>query len=263
MANTIAYFDCNASFGAPRSGGFAPCPGLEELVSELEWNGVDRALVHHALMREQSPVVGNAVLCDELALLPDYMRDQIAGTWAILPPHTRELPPQGEFFEAMSGAGIRALWAFPTEHRYLLNRLTFGTLLDEASERRMPLFIPRDAGGTAPADTWRLVTALLAEYPELTCAVAGHGPWGEDRFFRPLLARYPGFCLDISRYELDCGLRDLVSTYGAARLLYGSGFPSRPMGGARTMLAHAEIDEDARRAIAGGNLRGLLEGVRL
>ena len=258
MSQEISYFDCNASFGAHKAGVYSPCMTVDQLLAEMDWAGVERALVHHALMREQSPVVGNAVLTESIA---DQAR--LAGTWAILPPQTGELPPADAFFAAMARADVRALWAFPEDHRYLLNRVTFGGFLDELSERRIPLFIPRDAGGPRPPDTWNLVYRLLTEYRDLTLVVAAHGSWGEDRYFRPLLAGCPRFCLDISRYELDCGLRDLVSKYGGDHLLYGSNFPHNPMGGPRMMLARAEIDEAAQRAIAGDNLRRLLEEARL
>jgi predicted TIM-barrel fold metal-dependent hydrolase len=253
MEEGISYVDCNASFGAHGAGVYRPCLTVAELLAEMDWAGVDKALVHHALMRDQSPKVGNAILAESIAGEP-----RLIGTWAILPPQTGELPPAPAFFADMQRANVRALWAFPEEHRYILDRVTFGAFLDEVSERRVPLFLPRDAGGPRPPDMWSLAYRLLAQYPNLTLVVAGNGPWGEDRYFRPLLEQYPRFYLDISRYELDCGLRELVARYGAERLLYGSSFPQFSMGGPRLMVATAEIDEAARRAIAGDNLRRLL-----
>jgi len=258
MTTPISYFDCNASFGSPAKGVYAPCTTVEELLAEMEWAGVDRALVFHELMRGQSPVVGNPILAESIAPHP-----QLVGSWAILPPQTSELPPSPDFFSAMKQANVRALWAFPEKHRYILNRATFGRFLDDVSDRRIPLFLPRDAGGPRPPDTWNLIHSLLAEYPDLTLVIAARGPWGEDRYFRPLLERYTNFYMDISRYELDCGLRELVARYGAEHLLYGSNFPITPMGGPRMMVAHTEIDMAARRAIAGDNLRRLLEEVQL
>ena len=258
MGRAIAYYDCNVSIGAPDQGVYRPCTTAEELIAEMDWVGVDRALVHHALMRDQSPVVGNQVLVETIAGQP-----RLAGTWAILPPQTGELPTGDAFFDAMSAHEVRALWTFPDDHRYLLSRLVFGRFLDEVSERRIPLFVPRHAGGPRHPDMWKLVYGLLEEYPSLTLVVAAHGPWGEDRYFRPLLERYKRFYLDISRYELDCGLHDLVSANGPGRLLYGSHFPHHAMGGPRLMTAQAEMPQDAREAIAGGNLQHLLEEVTL
>ncbi|MGM0401881.1 MAG: amidohydrolase family protein [Chloroflexota bacterium] len=258
MDDKLSYFDCNASFGSPASGTFGPCTSAKKLLEEMDWVGVENALVHHALMRGQSPAVGNDILCEAIA---DHPR--LWGTWAILPPQTNELPTGAAFFEAMAKTEIRALWAFPQEHRYILSQRVFGTFLDEIAERRIPLFIHRDAGGSDPHDTWHLVYQLLEDYPLLTLIIAAHGPWGEDRFFRPLLEQYPSFYLDISRYELDGGLHDLVDKYGPDHLLYGSNFPDHAMGGPRMMVAHGQIDHAARRAIAGDNLRRLLEEVEL
>lgn len=258
MDDAIAYFDCNASFGSPASGTFGPCPSADALLEEMDWVGVKHALVHHALMRDQSPAVGNDILCRAIADRP-----RLQGSWAILPPQTGELPTGTAFFEAMAEEGIRALWAFPQKHRYILARRVFDTFLDAVAEMHIPLFIPRDAGGDKPHDTWHLVYQLLEDYPSLTVVIAAHGPWGEDRFFRPLLERYASFYLDISRYELDGGLHDLVEKYGPEHLLYGSNFPEHAMGGPRMMVANGQLDDAARHAIAGDNLRRLLEEVEL
>jgi predicted TIM-barrel fold metal-dependent hydrolase len=258
MPETISYFDCNASIGAPASGVFQPCLTADELLRELDWVGVERALVHHALMRDQSPAVGNAILAESIRGQP-----RLVGAWAILPPQTGELLPAPAFFHAMREQNIKALWAFPEEQRYLLRGKVFGAFLQQISDRRIPLFVSRQAAGLRPAESWQLVYDLLDDYPDLTLVVAAHGPWGEDRFFRPLLEQHARFHLDISRYELDCGLCELVHIYGAERLLYGSSFPDRSMGGPRLMVAHAGLEDDARRAIAGANLARLLAEVDL
>ncbi len=242
----ITYWDCNAAFGRPTAGLVKPCTSASELLAEMDWHGISSAVVHHALMVDQSPVVGNAALSEELAGQP-----RLIGAWAILPPQTRELAESSVFFREMAQGNIRGLWAFPEEHRYILERLVFGKFLDEAALRRIPLFVKRSIG-------WPAVYRLMEQYPSLTLVVTGHGPWGEDRLFRPLLEHYTNLYLDISRYELDCGIADLVASYGYKRLLLGSNFPYAPMGGVRLMLARCAISEQARAAIAGGNLARML-----
>jgi len=258
MTKDCAYFDCNARYGAGLTGAGSPPARVEALIAELNWHGIDRALVHHTLMREHSPVVGNRVLAEGIA-----GHDRLVGSWAILPPQTNELPLGGAFYAAMAAANVYALWAYPDDHRYLLNRVTFGAFLDEVSERRIPLFVPRDAIEARPGGTWEVVTDLLQAYPRLTLVVTAHGPWGEDRYFRPLLDTFEGFHIGISRYELEGGLVELVERYGASRLLYGSNYPISPMGGPLLMLARAAISQEERAAIAGGNLARLLEGAEL
>jgi hypothetical protein len=125
------------------------------------------------------------------------------------------------------------------------------------AEVRIPLFVPlAEVGGGA--EGWSRIARVLRDVPDLTLVGVGHGCWGDDRFFRPLLERYPGLHIDISRYELDAGTECLVAKYGSGRLLFGSGHPYSTMGGPVTMLAHAPIADAARADIASGNLNRLL-----
>ncbi len=251
QTSQIRYVDCNVMVGFPPSGVRVACPDAEDLLREMDWMGVEEALVYHAVMAHGSPIQGNQLVLDAVA-----QRPRLHPTWALLPPCTGELGRTDELLQAMSDHGVRALWAFPREHHYVLNRLTMGPLLDEVAARRIPLLVPRGQG-------WNTIAEVLADYPELTLVAVGHGPWGEDRFFRPLLEHYPRLHLDISRYELLGGLAELVDGYGAERWLYGSGYPYWAMGGPRMMLARAPIDETARALIAGGNLKRLLEEAEL
>lgn len=78
-----------------------------------------------------------------------------------------------------------------------------------------------------------------------------------------MIERYENFYIDTSRYELAGGIRDFYNRYGPRRMIFGSGFPETPMGGALLTLAHAEIPDEAKEAVFGGNLKRLLEEARL
>ena len=86
---------------------------------------------------------------------------------------------------------------------------------------------------------------------------------GQDRYFRPLIERYPRFYVDTTRYECDGGIAAFCRKYGPERMLFGSGFPDIPFFGGVLTLMHADIPDGAKEAIAGGNLRRLLEEVAL
>ncbi len=250
-------FDCNCWFGVPRKPPLARAETAGDLLREMERGGIARALVRNVAISEESPEVGNALTAD--ATMGD---DRLEPAWGILPPQTGELGDVDEFLEAMRQAGVRALWAYPSAHRYLLNATTMGGLLEEMVARGIPLFIHRrEMPGNL--GTYELAESVLADFPDLRLVVAGHGSWGEDRLFRPLMTRYPHFAVDTSRYELDGGIEELCRTLGPDRLLFGSGFPETPMGGSILTLLHADIPDEHRELIAGGNLRRILEEVRL
>jgi predicted TIM-barrel fold metal-dependent hydrolase len=162
----------------------------------------------------------------------------------------------------MRSSNVRALWAWPSLHHYLLDTTTFGPLLEEMVSRSVPLFLPQteQSGGRAG---WALASDLLGAFPRLVLVVTDQSVWGQDRYFRPLLDRYPNLFLETSHYELAHGLSALHKRYGAERLLFGSAFPRRYVGGAVYQLVQSDLPQAAIEAIAGGNLRRLLGGVVL
>jgi len=248
----LEFFDCNVAYGVWSVPPFKPLTRVQELLEQMAWSGIGRALVRHAAMDNESPPVGNRLIVEETA---PYA--QLRPSWAILPTRTGELGTAEEFLAAMRRAGVRALWAFPSKHRYTLDGVTCGDLLSALSERRIPLFIQR--GETSRGLTgWELAGALLKEFPALILVVTGHGSWGEDRYFRPLVETYEGLYVDTSRYELDGGIADFCRKYGPYRLLFGTNLPAANPGGAMLTLAHADIGDEERQLIAAGNLDRLL-----
>ena len=159
-------------------------------------------------------------------------------------------------------AGVRALWAFPSKHKYILDGVSCGALFGMMVAKKIPLFLLKGETSMGVSN-WELVAAVLKECPELRLVYVGQGCWGEDRWFRPLMDRYGGLYTDTSRYELDGGIKAFVGRYGAERLLFGSDFPESNPGGAMLTLAHADISDEEKQMIAAGNLERLLGEVEL
>lgn len=245
----MRFFDCNVFFGSPVKRLPAPVPTAECLLAEMDRAGVEKALVWHIAQHDASPQVGNQLLTEAIRPHP-----RLTGCWTVLPNQAREFPPATVLFRHMREARVATLRVFPNAHRFLVNEVSMGELLDQMVARRVPLFLSVRRG-----IEWRDIYALLAEFPDLVCAICDHGCWGMDRMFRPLLERYPHVYVDTAQYLLDGGLEALVSDYGARRLLFGSGFPESSFGGMMLALRHARIPEEAKRAIAGGNLERLLQ----
>ena len=253
-------FDCNVCLGLPYTPSVpteAYTEKAEALLDRMDFCGIDRALVRHISMEEESPLVGNQLVIQETVSF-----SALQPSWAILPPQTGELDTPEEFVARMKANGVRALWAFPSKHHYLLNGTTFGELFEIMIQRRIPLFVSTKECSNG-VEGFAMIEALLRDFPKLIVIATDHGCWGQDRLFRPLIERYENFYIDTSRYELAGGIRDFCDRYGPYRMLFGTGFPEIPMGGALLTLTHAEISDQAKEAIFGGNLRRLLQEVRL
>ena len=253
----MEFFDCNVSYGIFSVPPHKRADTVDDLVEAMEWSGIQRALVQHASAIDESPVVGNPLLVQQTT-----PHANLEPSWAILPPQTRELGTVEQLISSMKEGGVKALWAYPSKHKYLLNGTTFGELFEEMIQRNIPLFVKRSesSGGLAG---WAMVESVLSEFPMLTMAVVGHGCWGEDRYFRPMIEKYEGMYIDTSRYELDGGIADFCGIYGPNRMLFGTDFPHTEMGGAKMALMHADIPDDAKAAIASGNLWRILSEVKI
>lgn len=249
----MEYFDCNAFIGTPmRRDIWQPAPEAANLLGEMDFCGVRRALVWHIAQMEASPLTGNPLLAEKIAGQP-----RLLGCSAILPNQGNEFPPFEEFFQQMRPAGMVGLRAFPLNHHFFLNRVSVASWLDAAAGRRLPFFLSVRWGAN-----WDIAYQLLDEFPQLVCVICDHGCWGEDRRFRPLLERYPNVYIDTAQYMLDGGIEAFVNDYGPDRLLFGSGFPTNYLGGMMLAIQHAQISPEARAAIAGKNLERILQEVR-
>src|SRR4029077_6247303 len=107
------------------------------------------------------------------------------------------------------------------------------------------------------------IANLLRSFPDLVVVTGSQGSNPLDRYAWPLIEKFPNLVFETSGYLVDGGIEEFCKRYSAERLIFGSGFPDNAGGAAMLTLAHAEISEEDRRAIAWGNLARLLEEVSL
>lgn len=230
----------------------SPCPGIAELLADMDRFGVDRALVRHNAIDMLGAEKANSMLVE---MLKNEDRDnRLECTWCLLPSQCGELPEPEEFFEEMRVNNVHALSIEPFAHRYVPCRLTLGKYLDEAVKRKTVVLLNCFAG------KWNELYAFMKEFPELTCIVHGGDKWGNDRYFRPLLENYKGVHVELSGYWVPEGIADLAKLYGADRLLYSSGFPHYNHGAAMMQLKYSGLSDEEIALIAGKNLERLLGG---
>ena len=100
---------------------------------------------------------------------------------------------------------------------------------------------------------------LLRSFPDLIVVTASQGSNPLDRYAWPLVEKYPHLMFETSGYIVDGGIEEFCKRYSASRLVFGSGYPDNSSGAAMLALAHAEISDAERQAIASDNLSRLLE----
>ena len=99
----MKFFDCNAAFGPYRTQVFRFSRTADELLEEMDFSNIDRALVYHTTMRFDHPLVGN-----ERVIAESAGRPRLLPTWSLLPSQTGEQPPIDELLGAMQRHNVRA-----------------------------------------------------------------------------------------------------------------------------------------------------------
>ncbi|MDH7602848.1 MAG: amidohydrolase family protein [Armatimonadota bacterium] len=242
----LDFFDCNAQigrFGAPeKEHYFEP----EELTSRLGECGIQRALVFHALAKELHPAEGNRALSEAIRGKPE-----LVACWVAMPHHTGEMPPPSEFVREMKLAGACAVRLFPAYHNYQLADWCIGEMLDEFEARGVPVFI--EAGQT----NYDQLAGVLRSHPKLRLVVM-QTSYRCDRQIYPLFEKYEHFKVETSSYLAAGGIEAICKRFGAERLVFGTGAPYTEPGAAVASITFADISDEAKQAIASGNLERLL-----
>jgi hypothetical protein len=149
-------------------------------------------------------------------------------------------------------AGVRL---FPKTHGFVLAEWCVGSLCRWMAERRLPLFMWHTE------IEWEAVYRLAKVFSELAIVIESQ-PRKIIYQLRPLMALMrdcPNVHVEISNLT-GPAFEMLLEDFGARRLIYGSFLPANDPLVAAGMILDAEISEDDRALIAGGNLRGLTGG---
>jgi len=154
------------------------------------------------------------------------------------------------------GAGAGAVCIRPVRDGWRMESWCCERLFAELQARRLPVFC-QESQVAADKVAW-----LAQHFPDLPVIFA-ELEYRAQRVYLPLLEKFPNIFLSIgSNYTVFRGIEQIVGRVGAERLLFGTGYPQAEPMCAVTQWAYADVNAEARAAIAAGNMQRLLEGIR-
>jgi hypothetical protein len=242
---TIRFFDCNMRVG--RAGVIRPehildVPGL---LGEMDYLGIESALVHHAWGPEWDAGGGNRKLLEELNGC-----GRMVPCFTPLPHATQELAEPAVF-----AADVRerrgAVRLYPKLHNYPLSDWCVGPLLSALADHRVPALIE-----LAQVE-WNELAYMLQTYPALPVILLATS-YRINRCIYPLFEQHDNLYLEIATYQIMRGIEDVCRRFGHERLVFGTGLPLTDGGGPIAQVRYAELPEASKRLIAGGTLAKLL-----
>ncbi|MCC7192412.1 MAG: amidohydrolase family protein [Phycisphaeraceae bacterium] len=230
---------------------------VDHLLADMDHHGVAEALVLDCLSVEATPKDGNPRILEVAARSP-----RLHPAWVALPPGTNEMPAPDEMIRQMRQHRVAAVYLLPNQYYHPLTDWCVDDLLGPLAEAGVPLFISPDEIGpgwlAADHSDWPAVVALCKRWPTLPVIVSEFRIRRTQRTLYRAMEACPNLHLELSCYWLHHGIEYLTKRFGSERLLFGSNWPHLGQPATLATVACAEIDDQAKRQIAGDNLRRLI-----
>jgi len=222
----------------------------EGLLAEMDFCGVDAAVVYHQSMLDVSPEYGNGLIEKEAR-----KSERLYKSAALLPQVSDkgfDIPDLRKMFTDKKTVAAR-MW--PKLNRFMPDRITCGETMDYLTEANIPLYL-------SPSDGWEDIFCVMKEFPTLTVIITNYGLWGSDRYFYPLVRAYKNVYIDTGDFQEICGIEAFVNKFGGGRLLFGTNYPMDNMGGPIAALLGAKIAASDKESIAHKNIERLISEVK-
>ncbi len=249
----LELFDANLWLGKPEFFPLAPALSPEQIKPLLQDYHLQGALVSHWDAVWLSAQDGNLSLLKAGDALPE----NVYTVWTGLPVMPREQDPLPGFDRP--DPKMRGLRLFPQTHKYQLSPWVVGELCEWCIQYNLPLFLWHVEIG------WNDVHDLAASFPKLPVVIETQ--WQKIlyhiRDLFSLLRVCPNVLVESSNFVGHDYLTQMVKNFGAERLLFGSFLPVNDPYASIGMILDADINDEAKRQIAGKNLQRLLAEVRI
>lgn len=247
----LKFFDSNCSVGRVAYPLLYDIPDLEGLLKEMKTAGIEEALVYHIVARDGHPPVGNSMLMETIQNNP-----QLHPVWVVLPHHTGEIPHPDKLLPEMKKNNVKAVRVYPNAnyHNFSISEWCSGELLSALEEAQIPIILDMETV------SWEDVHTILENHKQLP-VIAANCSYRNNRFIYPLLEKNRNLLIELSRFMGAGTIEDMVERFGSRHLLFGTNMPQYSGTAAVSMLTYSDIDQKAKQAIAGGNLRNLLKEV--
>ncbi len=217
-----------------------------DLLHEMDRLGIARALTYHNEARAFHPGPGNRLLLQKIEKTPGA-RERLIPAAVISPIMRYDNCALPELKMAMKEGRVRGLRYFAGRNWHLAQ---IESAIEELLEYRPVLFVDGSLD-------YEEILQFAQRFPQLPL-VTLQTLWPSEMRLADLMERCPNLHADTSWMHSDATIELLVERFGASRVLFGSG-PDSHNAASIAALIHAEISEEEKALIAGGNLARLLE----
>ncbi len=222
------------------------------LLAKMDEFGIAEACPSHTTASRHNLREGNAALLQQVAGHP-----RLRPVWTVSPHHTNECLPPSELIRAMRQHDVRLARVSFGHGRYVprFDLFLFEPLLDALAAARVPLLLHFQDIEAVPIAK---IADALRRWPGLRLILSLPKITFHDRWFYALWEQFDTFFVELSGYQILGGIEAVTRRFGANRLVYGSRLPFFTPVQSMLQVIYSEVDDAAKRAIAGDTVRQLM-----
>jgi hypothetical protein len=258
MPDEIVFFDCNATIGRPASPTLQSWLDHRSLLSELQLFGVGEALVSHIYAQELDYREGNEQL---LRAIEGEPRLHAVGT--VFPDYSPNGGSRLDDLDDLTSRGCVAIRLHPNPTHQIMDEAVYarqfpflpdvvGHICERLAQLKVPLLVE-----LAQVQWWE-VYETCRTFPELPLVLLNVSYTHKRSLFAGL-DKFPKLYCDTSTFHAYRGLEEVCELFGPDRILFGTRLPTYNALAAFALIQYAAISAEARKKIAGDNLRRLLK----
>lgn len=229
-----------------------PPPTGDSLDDHLRRYGLDGALVGSLGSWLHDPLTGNT---EASAVAERTGHADVRACWTAVPPTPGELTDLPGLARAAAERSVVAFRLYPHTHGYPITDPVWHRFFDELTGLGLPLCLNRTEV------SWAEIDRIGSDHPELPMIISLVG-YRELRVIATQLERHPAVHLDLVNFASHQGVEWLVDSFGADRLLFGTGFGTRDPGESVARLAWSDLSSADRRTVGSTNARRLFGAAR-
>jgi len=218
---------------------------VESLLAEMDYQGIERALVYSSTARKYYPGIGN----EELNL---NNQERLFGSWVVMPHHTGEMDVPDRLVATMRKQGIKAVRILPATFGFSIHHWSSGKLFSALENNSIPLILGERID-------FQEIYDLCHRHPHLDVILSGTFVDAALRNIYPLFAELKNLQMDISGLAAHGAVEEICQKFGAEHLLFGTNYPIVSSSAVISMLEMAEISQEDKEKIGYKNAERILK----
>ncbi|HZJ75311.1 MAG TPA: hypothetical protein VFD25_01855 [Clostridia bacterium] len=178
------------------------------------------------------------------------------GLYPMLPDITNDLPAISEVVVSSEFSRYAGFILQPDVYNIPKQPIFLKEYFEVAAKRHIPVWF-----NMGVEKDYIYIADVLQEYPMLYTVLYFDDEWPNTRKVYPLLKEFKNTHLLTCNMIWMGAYEDFYNRFGAERLLFATRAPEKYIGAAILDLLSADIPENAKRMIAGENLKRLMGGI--